>query len=105
MTDAEKIIMVKAMTDETDETLISAFLSMASDAIYNYVDVSRTRNKDEIIAPYGGVQCRIASAWINKRGADGETGHHENGIIRTYESADIPKSILQELMPICGVVS
>ena len=104
MTDETKITLVKSMTNETDDDIISAFLSMAADAIYNYVDISKTHDKTEIIDSYGGVQVRIASAWLNKRGADGQLIHNENGIYRSYESGDIPSSILRELVPICGVV-
>lgn len=105
MTEETKIAIVKSMTEETDDAVISAFLEMASDAIYNYVDVDGTHDREQILAKYGGVQARIVAMWLNKRGADGELSHSENGITRTYESADIPASLLRELTPICGVVS
>ena len=104
MTNEEKITLVKNMTNESNDTTISAFLSMAADAIYNYVDIGRNHDKEAIVDSYGGVQVRIAASWLNKRGADGELIHNENGIYRSYESGDIPASILRELTPICGVV-
>lgn len=105
MTDAEKIILVKAMTDETDDATISAFLSMAGDAVYHYVDPYKGHDKTEILEDCGGPQVRIAADWLNKRSADGQIAMTENGISRTWEAADIPPSILRELTPYCGVVS
>ena len=104
MTQETMITIVKNMTEESSDAVISAFLDMAGDAIYNFVDIDRSHNKEEILSNYGGVQARIASAWLNKRGADGQLVHNENGINRTYESGDIPASILRELTPICGVI-
>lgn len=103
MTDVEKMILVRAMTEEENDDVISAFLSMAGEAIVNLVDPHSTTDKDAVLERYGGVQIRIASAWLNKRGADGQISHSENGISRGYESGDIPASILRELTPICGV--
>lgn len=105
MTDAEKIVLVKAMTDETDEDVISAFLSLAGDAIYNYTDPFQTSEKDDVLTKYGGVQAKAAAYYLNKRGADGQSSHSENGISRTYENGDLPDSLLREITPYCGVVS
>lgn len=54
---------------------------------------------------------RIAEDWIyraavifySKTGTEGQTGHSENGINRTYETADIPMSMINEIVPIVGV--
>lgn len=103
MTNAEKIVLVEAMTDETDEDVISAFLSMAGDAIYHYVDPFKTADKESVLTEYGAVQAKAAAYFLNKRGADGQIGHSENGISRSYESGDLPASLLREITPICGV--
>ena len=105
MTDAEKIALVEAMTDETNVTTISAFLSMAGEAICHYCDPYGTVDQQNIIAKYGSAQAKLASYFLNKRGADGQTSHSENGISRSYESGDIPPSIMREITPFCGVVS
>lgn len=104
MTDITKVTLVQSMTDETDYDVISAFLEMAGDALCHYVDPFQMKEKSDLLETYGGVQTRIAAVWLNKRGADGQLSHSENGISRSYESGDIPSSILQELTPICGVV-
>lgn len=103
MTDAEKLVLVKSMTDETDDNVISAFLSMAGEVVYNYVDPYRQSDTETVLARYGGVQARAAAYYLNKRGWDGQTGHSENGVSRSYEAADLPESLLRELTPICGV--
>lgn len=105
MTDYEKLVIVKAMTDEEDEDVISAFLYMAGDAICNYCDPFSSTDREDLLDRYGGAQARTAAAWLNKRGADGQISHSENGISRSYESGDIPTSILKELTPMCGVVT
>lgn len=104
MTDAEKIVMVKAMSDETDDAVISAFLSAAGEAIYHYVDPFQTVEKQEVLEQYGFVQVKAAAYYLNKRGWDFESSHSENGIGRSYEAGDLPDSILKELTPKVGVV-
>jgi len=105
MIDSEKVVLVKAMTDETDDTIISAFLSLAGDAVAHYVDPYGIRNREEVLDAYGGVQVKAAAYYLNKRGGEGETAHSENGISRSYEAADLPPSILREIVPYCGVIS
>lgn len=105
MTDAEKIVMVKAMTDETDEDVISAFLSKAGEEIYLVADPYKTADKDAVLEEYGGVQADAAAYYINKRGWDFQTAHSENGVSRTYESGGLPDSILRRITPKAGVVS
>ena len=103
MTDAEKIALVKAMTDEANDTTISAFLTMAGEAVYHAACPYGNADKAEVLANYGGVQCRAAAYYLNKRGADGEISHNENGINRGYEKAELPDSLLREITPIAGV--
>lgn len=102
MTDAEKIALVKAMTDEANDTTISAFLTMAGEAVYHAACPYGNADKAEVLANYGGVQCRAAAYYLNKRGADGQTAMTENGIRREYEKADLPPSLLSEITPLCG---
>lgn len=105
MTDAAKIVLVQSMTDETDADVISAFLDLAGDAVYHYADPYKQTDKETLLEHYGGVQARAAAYFLNKRGAEGEITHNENGINRAYEKADLPESLLHEITPICGVVS
>lgn len=103
MTDAEKTLLVQAMTDEESAEVISAFLDLAGDAVYHYADPYGTTEKAVVLERYGGVQAKAAAYYLNKRGAEGQVSHSENGIARGYENADLPFSLLQEITPICGV--
>ena len=58
----------------------------------------------EVPARYDYLQCEIAAYLLNKRGAEGQTGHSENGISRSYESADVPESLLSAVTPMVGVI-
>lgn len=53
---------------------------------------------------YEDLQYRIATDLYNKTGAEGELGHNENGVNRTYQSAWISKELLQEVTPVVGSV-
>lgn len=100
MEDTEKVDVVKTMTDETDTTVISVFLNIAKETILNRLYPHETEDdKRTWLSKYDLVQCRVASYLLNKRGAEGETSHVENGITRDYESGDIPNSIMQEITP------
>jgi len=50
------------------------------------------------------LQLEIATYLLNKRGAEGQTAHSENGISRSYESADVPSSMLNQIVPHCGII-
>ena len=58
----------------------------------------------EIEDQYKDLQIRIATEMFNKRGAEGETAHSENGISRSYSSASVSEELLREITPKAGVV-
>ena len=58
----------------------------------------------EIEDKYKDLQIRIAVEMYNKRGAEGETSHSENGISRSYSSANVSEELLREITPKAGVV-
>lgn len=109
MTEVEKLSLLRVMVGEpadsenwSDDILIS-YLKIAGDKIIN-----RAYPYDETVTEvprrYGVLQCDIAKYLLNKRGADGETAHSENGISRTYASADVPESLMSEVIPCVGVL-
>ena len=59
---------------------------------------------EEIENRYKDLQIRIAVEMFNKRGAEGETAHSENGVSRSYSSANISEELLREITPKVGVV-
>ena len=58
----------------------------------------------EIEDRYKDLQIRIATEMFNKRGAEGETAHSENGVSRTYASANVSEDLLKEITPRAGVI-
>lgn len=103
MTQEEKITMVKALSNETDDAVISTFLTMAGKALYRHGDPYRTMTEEAFLELYPDVQVDYAAYKIDKRGWDYETRHAENGITREFETGDIPDSILKRITPIAGV--
>jgi len=108
MTEVEKLSMLRVMVgqpnegDWSDDVLIS-YLAIAGRKIINraypYDDTVT-----EVPRRYGYLQCDIAAYLLNKRGAEGEVAHNENGISRSYASADVPEAMLSEVCPHVGVL-
>ena len=48
------------------------------------------------------LQVRIVQDMYNRRGAEGETAHNENGVSRTYEDSD---KLLAQVVPFGKVSS
>ena len=105
MTEEQKIAVVKALSDETNDEVISAFLTMAGHKIYSYGDPYRTMTEDDYIDLHTDVQVDAAAYMLNKRGWDYQITYTENGVRREYESGDLPSSILRRIPPICAGVS
>lgn len=106
MTDNEKLVVLKTILNiegSSDDSLLSVYLSLAASKIlrkaYPY-DSSKT----EVPLSYAHLQCEIAVYLYNKRGAEGQSYHSENGINRAYENADIPKSMLASVIPLAEVI-
>lgn len=104
MTESEKVTTLKAMvgSSDTDEVL-STYLKIAERKIlakaYPY-----NEDIDEVPSKYQFLQCEVAAYLLNKRGAEGQIQHSENGISRIYENADVPESLLKVVVPNCGII-
>ena len=104
MTQAEKLQLLKALVGESDtEEVLLAYLNIAGRKIINRAYPYGTE-ETEVPTRYDFLQCEIAAYLLNKRGAEGQTAHSENGISRSYESADVPESMLGAITPFCGVI-
>lgn len=106
MNNSEMITLVSGMSGESSTDTVSAFLTMAGQAILNraYPFVSEEEMSGLTVpVRYQNLQCEIAAFLLLKRGAEGETVHNENGINRSYENGRIPYSMLKEVVPFCGV--
>lgn len=89
---------------EPDEDILKECLEEAKNAIMARRYPYRAW-PDELEPQDVGRQIRIAIAIYDRIGDEGETVHIENGIHRTYESSWIPKQLLADIIPYCGVVS
>lgn len=104
MTQTEKLQLLKAMVGESDtEEVLLAYLNIAGRKILNRAYPFGT-DETEVPPRYEFLQCEIAAYLLNKRGAEGQLSHKENGIDRTYESADVPESLLGAITPMVGVL-
>ena len=104
MTQEEKLTLLKAMVGESDtEEVLLAYLKIAGQKIINRAYPYDT-DVTEVPKRYDFLHCEIAAYLLNKRGAEGQTGHSENGISRSYESADVPESMLGAVTPCVGVI-
>ena len=104
MKQTEKLTLLKAMVGSADsDDVLLAYLDIAGGKILNRAYPFGT---EETVVPsrYDFLQCEIAAYLLNKRGAEGQTGHNENGISRSYESADVPESMLGAVTPLVGVI-
>ena len=103
MTNADKLKMLKAMTGEADEEVLSTYLSIAGSKVlrraYPYDDTVT-----EVPDRYVYTQLEIAVYLMNKRGAEGQTAHSENGISRSYKDGDVPLSLLREIVPCASLM-
>jgi len=89
---------------EPDEDVLKECLEEARDAIMARRFPYRTW-PDELEPQYVEKQIRIAISLYNRIGDEGETGHTENGVTRTYDESWIPKQLLADIIPYCGVIS
>ena len=104
MTKAEKLQLLKAMVGESDtEEVLLTYLNIAGSKIINRA-YPYDHEVTEVPVRYEFLQCEIAAYLLNKRGAEGQLIHSENGISRSYGSADVPEAMLSAITPVVGVI-
>lgn len=100
----QMLTLLKTMSGEKDKDILSVYLDLAGDKIlekrYPY-----NPEKRKVPEAYHSLQVDIAVYLLNKRGAEGQTVHKENGVDRTYESASVPPSMLKYVLPVAKVFS
>lgn len=107
MTNEEKIskLAVLISPDTADERLLSLLLSQAEGIVLNRRYPFGPPEGATVDTRYEHIQLQIAVELFSKMGAEGQTAHSENGINRTYETADVSASLLKRIIPICGSVT
>ncbi len=104
MTQVEKLQLLKAMVGESDtEEVLLAYLNIAGNKIINRA-YPYDSDVTEVPTRYDFLQCEIAAYLLNKRGAEGQVSHSENGISRSYGSADVPEELIGAVTPNVGVI-
>lgn len=109
MTTQKKIDMLRSMMggDEDDSGVLEVFLELAKQKILNRMyqfETDLEYENLEVPDKYSMVQLNIAIYMLNKRGAEGEIQHIENGIHRNYGSSDVPDALLKDVVPFCKAV-
>ena len=101
MTEIEKEQLLAELTEETSGAVIRYALKRAKEAIFNkaFPFFSSADLPPEVPEQYESKQIEIAKFLLLKQGAEGETAHSENGVSRSYEGADIPESMLRDVVP------
>lgn len=106
MTNEEKITYTKFLCGddaEATDALVGNLLTEAKLAILQRRYPFGLPDDADVEPRYEGIQCKLASRYFYKRGAEGETAHNENGINRTYGSVN-DEDLLMEITPIAKVV-
>ena len=106
MTNEEKITRLGVLIspDTADTELLSVLIEQAEGIALNRRYPFGIPDGATVPIMYEHIQLQIAVELFAKMGAEGQTGHNENGISRTYESADVSPSLLRRIIPVCGSV-
>lgn len=101
MTQLERL--KKRIPEEVNDDVLEDFLESAKAVI-----LSRRfpfgEQPTEIESKYKDLQIRIAVEMYNKIGVEGQTSHSENGVSRSYSSANVSEELLREITPKVGVL-
>ena len=111
MSELEKLEILKQMyisdgsdgSEATGDDTLLAYLRLAGTKVINRAYPFKHDVK-EVPDKYAMNQIEIAVYLLNKRGAEGESAHNENGINRTYEDADVPYSIMSKITPFVKIL-
>jgi len=91
--------------DGDDDATLTAYLQIAKELLLNIIyPTEANRAEMEVPAMYQMKEIEVAAYFLNKRGAEGEIQHIENGIHRNYGSSDVPEAMIKHITPFCGVV-
>lgn len=103
MTRLEMFKSLVGADDTVSDDLLNIYLKRAEQKVLNRL--YPFGSADELIPKkYEHKVMEIAEYLYYRRGSEGETSHSENGVSRSYENADVPKSMLTEITPMVGVV-
>ena len=106
MSDSEKLgrFQELILPDTASTDLLATLLEQAEGIVLNRRYPFGVPENATVPAAYEHIQLQIAMELFSKLGAEGQTAHSENGINRTYESADVSPSLLRRIVPLVGSV-
>lgn len=102
MTSTDKVTMVRTLIDDASvsDDLITVYLNLAEGKIFNRLyPFGRPTDVTEVPDKYAILHCELASRLFMRRGAEGQTGHTENGIARIYGSVN-EEDLLAEIVQV-----
>lgn len=103
--DKVKLLALHISPDKASDDLLLYLLQQAEGIVLNKRYPFGVPEGATMPERYDNVQLRIAAEIFSKMGAEGQTGHSENGISRSYEAADVSPSLLKKITPCVGSVS
>ena len=102
MTKEEKLTMLQSICGDPEATseMLGTYLDLAADVIvHKAYPFLTTYILAEVPPQYDTLQVQIANEMYLKRGAEGEQGHSENGVVRSYENGSVSDSLLKQIVP------
>ena len=106
MTEQEKLTRLEVLIspDIANTELLTHLLAQAEEIILNKRYPFGVPDGATMPTVYENLQLQIVLELYSKMGAEGQTAHNENGVNRTYESADVSPSLLRRIVPLVGSV-
>ena len=98
----EMLAMLSCMTDlsvENDSTVLDVYLDLAEDKIMRRLYPFGVTEEATLPSSLEVKVLEIAAYMINKRGAEGQVSHKENGVDRTYAAGGVPDDMLRDVVP------
>lgn len=100
----DKLQMAIDLTNgEATESVMMAKLAEAEYDILHRLDPLGAANLTELPSKYDMLACKLAARRWFKMGAEGEVSHGENGVNRSWYSAD-DEDLLRAVMPYAKVM-
>lgn len=106
MDNTEKLARLSELIspEQASESLLLSLLEQSEGIVLNKRYPFGAPEGAVVEARYEHIQLQIAVELFSKMGAEGQTAHNENGISRSYESADVSPSLLRRIVPLAGSV-
>ena len=106
MTNEMKIEKLKVLIspDTASDSLLSYLLEQSEGICLNRRYPFGSPEGATLSPLHEQIQLRIAVELFSKMGAEGQTQHTENSVMRVWEAGDVSPSLLKQIVPVCGSV-